>query len=235
MIPAFAGINLKYIIVFIEDLKETFKANSNSEFAIQMKAYLRNQFEHYGIKSALRRDLLKLVVTHHQVDINNHIRTISKALFTASYRELHHCGMELFEKHLRQRYLKDDIHQIEFFITTNSWWDTVDFISKHILGAYLNQFPEVTETVISKFSTSKNMWLNRSAILFQLGYKDQTDEQLFYKLCLQHRHSEEFFIQKAIGWALREYGKTNPESVLTFVRTNSLKPLSKREAIRNLI
>lgn len=79
------------------------------------------------------------------------------------------------------------------------------------------------------------MWLNRSAILFQLGYKEQTNEVLFYNLCLQHRNSNEFFIQKAIGWALREYGKTNPESVLRFVQSNTLKPLSEREAIRNLI
>ena len=79
------------------------------------------------------------------------------------------------------------------------------------------------------------MWLNRSAILFQLGYKNKTDETLFYKLCLEHRHSDEFFIQKAIGWALREYGKTNPESVLNFVRSNTLKTLSEKEAIRNII
>ena len=79
------------------------------------------------------------------------------------------------------------------------------------------------------------MWLNRSALLFQLGYKEHTDETLFYSLCLEHRHSDEFFIQKAIGWALREYGKTNPDSVLNFVRSNTLKPLSEKEAIRNII
>ncbi|MCB0462058.1 MAG: DNA alkylation repair protein [Flavobacteriaceae bacterium] len=221
--------------MFTKDLKTAFKANSNPEFAAQMKAYLRDKFEFYGIKTKLRRDLLKASVANYKDDINNDIRAISKELFNSSFRELHHCGLELFEKQLRKKYNKDDIHQIEFFITTNSCWDTVDFIAKQILGAYLKQFPEETETVISRFSASKNMWLNRSAILFQLGYKEQTDEGLFYKLCLQHRHSDEFFIQKAIGWALREYGKTNPESVLRFVRSNTLKPLSEREAIRNLI
>jgi len=220
---------------FVNHLKVAFEVNSNPEFAAQMKAYLRDKFEFYGIKTKLRRDLLKASVANYKDDINNDVRAISKELFNSSYRELQHCGVELFEKQLRKKYLKDDIHQIEFFITTNSWWDTVDFIAKQILGAYLKQFPEETEPVISKYSASKNMWLNRSAILFQLGYKNQTNEVLFYSLCLQHRHSDDFFIQKAIGWALREYGKTNPESVLNFVRSNSLKPLSEREAIRNLI
>lgn len=220
---------------FVNQLKTIFEENANPEFAIQMKVYLRDKFEFYGIKTKLRRDLLKTTVANNKEEINTNVRALSKELFNSPFRELHHCGVELFEKHLKKKYQKADIDQIEYFIITNSWWDTVDFIAKQILGAYLKQFPEETGATISKFSASKNMWLNRSAILFQLGYKSQTDETLFYKLCLQHRHSDEFFIQKAIGWALREYGKTNPESVLNFVKLNTLKPLSKKEAIRNLI
>ena len=220
---------------FINQLKIAYKANSNPEFAAQMKAYLRDQFEFYGIKTKPRRDLLKATVDKNKEEVSTNVRAISKVLFNSKYRELQYCGVELFEKHLKKKYRKDDIDQIEYFITTNSWWDTVDFIAKQILGAYLKQFPEDIEAIILKFSASKNMWLNRSAILFQLGYKEHTNETLFYNLCLQHKHSDEFFIQKAIGWALREYGKTNPESVLNFVKSNSLKPLSEREAIRNLI
>lgn len=220
---------------FTKELITSLEANSNPEFAAQMKTYLRDKFELYGIKTKLRRDLLKKVVDKNKEELHIGIRSISKELFNSDYRELHHCGVELFEKFLRKTYQKEDIKQIEFFIKTNSWWDTVDFIAKQILGTYLKQFPEETKVVISRFSTSENMWLNRSAILFQLGYKEQTDKALFYKLCLEHCHSEEFFIQKAIGWALREYGKTNPSSVLQFVTMNDLKPLSEREAIRNII
>jgi len=222
-------------MAFKTELIKQFEAHSNSEYAAQMKAYLRDKFELYGIKTKLRRDLLKDPVNDNKEEVLVNIRAISKELFLHQQREMHHCGVELYEKFLRKKYFKDDINQIEFFITTNSWWDTVDFIAKQILGAYLKQFPEETKSVISKFSKSKNMWLNRSAILFQLGYKEHTDETLFYSLCLEHRHSDEFFIQKAIGWALREYGKTNPDSVLNFVRSNTLKPLSEKEAIRNII
>tara|TARA_R110002126_G_scaffold18160_3_gene69801 strand:- start:972 stop:1217 length:246 start_codon:yes stop_codon:yes gene_type:complete len=78
------------------------------------------------------------------------------------------------------------------------------------------------------------MWLNRSAILFQLGYKTKTDFDLLKKICLQHQVSSEFFIQKAIGWSLREYAKTNPEAVKNFVAVANLKTLSKKEALKNL-
>ena len=123
---------------------------------------------------------------------------------------------------------------IEKLIVTNSWWDSVDTISKFILGQYLKEFPEETTKVVRRFSNSKNMWLNRSILLFQLGYKDKTNAEILFSECKKHSHSKAFFIQKAIGWALREYGKTNPELVKTFVNSTDLKPLSKKEALKNL-
>jgi len=79
------------------------------------------------------------------------------------------------------------------------------------------------------------MWLNRSAIIFQLGYKKNTNYELLFSECVKHSQSKEFFIQKAIGWALREYGSVNPGLVLNFVNNTDLKPLSRKEAIRKLI
>ena len=123
---------------------------------------------------------------------------------------------------------KEDIQLIEKFIITNSWWDSVDTISKYILGGYLLEFPLETENITERFSNSENMWLNRSAILFQLGYKLKS-------ACEKHKNSNEFFIQKAIGWALREYAKTNPEAVKKYVNNTNLKPLSTKEALKNII
>jgi 3-methyladenine DNA glycosylase AlkD len=119
-------------------------------------------------------------------------------------------------------------------IITNSWWDSVDFLAKYLLGNYLLQFPEETDSVILKFSNSENMWLNRSAILFQLGYKEKTNFDVLKSVCEKHKTSTEFFIQKAIGWALREYAKTNPETVRNFVSNFNLKKLSEKEALKNI-
>lgn len=103
-----------------------------------------------------------------------------------------------------------------------------------MLGQYLVEFPDAIDTTIDKFSNSDNMWLNRSAILFQLDYKKKTNFELLKTICIQHQSSKEFFIQKAIGWALREYAKTNSEAVKQFVLVNNLKPLSRKEALKNV-
>ncbi|MBU2940472.1 DNA alkylation repair protein [Lacinutrix sp. C3R15] len=220
---------------FISALDNTFSKNENLEFAAQMKAYLKNRFDFYGIKAKLRRDLLQPLAQKHQLEIRDTIRTLTFDLYQFKQREMHLCAIELFEKQLRKSYKKEDIYLIEKLITTNSWWDSVDFIAKQILGKYLIIHPNETEKIIRDFSNSNNMWLNRCSIIFQLGYKENTNKQLLFNQCLKHKNSNEFFIQKAIGWALREYGSYNPKDVLTFVKSNNLKPLSTREAIRKLI
>ena len=78
------------------------------------------------------------------------------------------------------------------------------------------------------------MWLNRSSIIFQLSYKEKTNFDLLKAECEKHKHSKEFFIQKAIGWALRDYSKYNPNSVKQYIESTSLKPLSQKEALRLL-
>jgi 3-methyladenine DNA glycosylase AlkD len=95
-------------------------------------------------------------------------------------------------------------------------------------------YPNKTQEIISDFSLSDNMWLNRSAILHQLGYKGKTNSSILFDLCLKHSKSKEFFIQKAIGWALREYAKVEPEPVLAFVKSHQLSSLSQREALKHL-
>ena len=126
----------------------------------------------------------------------------------------------------------DDIQWIEQLLLTYSWWDTVDTISKYLLGRYLVQFPEKTNMVIEKFSNASNIWLNRSTLLFQLDYKKNTNFTILEAVCDHFKQSNEFFIQKAMGWALREYSKTNPIAVQNYVISTNLKPLSKKEALR---
>lgn len=149
-------------------------------------------------------------------------------------REFHQVAIDLLVKELKKNFILEDIKLIEKLIITNSWWDSVDTIAKYILGGYLLQFPSETLKVIERFSNSKNIWLNRSAILFQLSYKENTNFEILISECEKHKHSNEFFIQKAIGWALRDYSRFNPSSVTAYVKSTNLKPLSSREALRLL-
>lgn len=202
--------------------------------AVPMENYMKNNFPFYGIKTDKRRQLFKEVWKANQEEVLQNPREIALQLFKYNEREMHYCAIEILTKNLRKNYRKDDNCLIEKILTTHSWWDSVDTIAKFILGQYLTEHPEQIRSVIGQFSDSKNMWLNRSAILFQLGYKQKTNATLLFAECVKHSHSKEFFIQKAIGWALREYGKSNPNAVLEFVSNTQLKPLSQKEALKNI-
>ena len=155
-------------------------------------------------------------------------------MYSKPQRELQYCAIEILIKQLKGNYKKEDIQLIEKLISTNSWWDSVDTIAKNILGQYLLEYPLEIENVITPFSNSENIWLNRSAILFQLGYKQKTNFELLKSECEKHKNKNDFFIRKAIGWALREYAKTNSEAVKNYVDSSDLKPLSKKEALKNI-
>jgi 3-methyladenine DNA glycosylase AlkD len=220
---------------FITKLETAFANNSNPEYALAMAKYMRNHFSFFGIKTEERIQLFKLIWNDCKNKIAENPREIAQELYTKPEREFHYCAIEILIKQLKGNYQKEDIHLIEKLIITNSWWDSVDTIAKNILAQYLLEFPFETAAVIENFSNSENMWLNRSAILFQLGYKQITNFEILQSECEKHKNSNEFFIQKAIGWALREYGKSNPEAVKNFVDNTILKPLSTKEALRNII
>jgi 3-methyladenine DNA glycosylase AlkD len=219
---------------FISSLEKAFNENSNTENAVAMSKYMRTIFPFFGIKTAERRQILKKLWKENQQEVSLNARQIALELFQKQQREFHYCAVEILIQELNKKYIKEDIQLIEKLIITNSWWDSVDFLTKYLLGNYLLQFPEETDSVILKFSNSENMWLNRSAILFQLGYKEKTNFEVLKLVSEKHKMSTEFFIQKAIGWALREYAKTNPEAVRNFVSSSNLKKLSEKEALKNL-
>ena len=222
-------------MTFQEELIKVFSEHANEDNALAMSAYMKHKFTFFGIKSQERKALLKQVESRHKEALVFNCREVVLALFQQPQRELHYCAQEILTKYLKKKYLIEDIDLIKKLLTTQSWWDSVDHISKWILGFYLKQYPSEINHTINEFSNSDNMWLVRSTILYQLGYKKETNEAILFQQCLNHKTSNEFFIQKAIGWALREYAKVNPEAVLNFVKRANLKPLSTREAIRNIL
>jgi 3-methyladenine DNA glycosylase AlkD len=220
---------------FITTLKQLCEANSNTLNGKKQSDYLKNNFPFYGIQTQARRDILKNCTSIYKDEIKTNFRAICWELYQLPQREMHHAAIDIFLKEIKNKYQIEDIVLIEKLLLTNSWWDSVDTLAKYAVGGYLKAFPEKTLEIIEKFSNSEAMWLNRTAIIFQLGYKKSTDFELLRSECEKHKHSTEFFIQKAIGWALREYGSVNPTAVLHYVNSTNLKPLSKKEAIRKII
>ncbi len=220
---------------FILALEKAFEQNKNAENAIVMSQYMRNKFVFFGIRTTERRKLFKEIWKQNQQEIHDHSVKIAQNLFYKPEREFHYCAIEILIKEKKKSCSFTDIEWIEKLILQHSWWDSVDILAKYILGAYLQQFPTETENVITRFSSQESLWLHRSLILFQLGYKQKTNADVLFRLCLKYAYSSDFFIQKAIGWGLREYAKTNPEAVLSFVNSNKLKPLSTKEALKNRV
>ena len=217
---------------FIIALENAFAANKNPENAFAMSKYMKNNFPFFGIKTDERRRIFSAIWKENKIEVSANARAIAETLYSKQEREFHYCAIEILIKELKGNYTKKDIEFIEKLIITNSWWDSVDTISKYLLGRYLVQFPEQTNKVIEKFSKSSNIWLNRSILLFQLDYKKNTNFTILEAVCEHFKESNEFFIQKAMGWALREYSKTNPIAVQNYVLSTNLKPLSKKEALR---
>ncbi len=123
----------------------------------------------------------------------------------------------------------EDLPKLKVLITSKSWWDTVDFLAARLVGRVGLNYPDIARKTCLEWAADKNIWLVRTAILFQLKYKQATDSDLLSRIILLNNNSPEFFIKKAIGWALREYSKTNPAWVKEFIKNHPLQPLSIKE------
>ena len=153
-------------------------------------------------------------------------------LYNLPEREYQYAAIALIDK-MKKHLSIDDLPDLLQLIESKSWWDSVDSIAPKAVGHIVKINREHGEKVMREWSLSDNMWTNRSAILHQLKFKQEMNTDLLFEIIKQHSSSNEFFIQKAIGWVLREYAKTNPAIVKEFVEEHPLKPLSKREALKH--
>jgi 3-methyladenine DNA glycosylase AlkD len=217
----------------ISKLINVFKENQHKKIAGEQAAYMRNQFDFLGISSPVRKELQKPFLQKKYLPGIEQIELITKQLWNEPYREFQYFAQE-FVFQYRKKFEKKHIKLLEYMISHKSWWDTVDFIATKLAGNYFILYPEKRNKYIDKWKKSGNIWLQRSSILFQLKYKEQTDFELLGSIIRQLNHTDEFFIDKAIGWALREYSKTNPGKVKEFIANTHLSKLSIKEGSKYL-
>jgi 3-methyladenine DNA glycosylase AlkD len=216
---------------YADRLVSLLKENQSEENREAMEKYMRNQFAFFGIKTPERNILMREFLKVNGKPPVDELPEIVRSLWKEPQRECQYAAMTLLDK--RARYLtKAHLPLIEEMILTGSWWDTIDLIASNMVGRIHEK--DNAEEHLEKWIHSDNFWLNRTAILHQLKYKEKTDERRLFRDILMHNESKEFFIQKAIGWALREYSKTNPEAVQQFIDRENLAPLSKREGLKHI-
>ena len=216
---------------YIEPLSSLFQARADSTTAEPMAAYMRNKFPFLGIKSPLRRDLEREFIDEHGLPPLDELSTVLLELWSLPEREYQYTALMLLGK-FKKKLPPDSIETIETLLTTKSWWDTVDTIASNTVGAHFKRFPEVRKTKLAQWRISKDFWLRRTCILFQLKYKKETDFELLREIIHENLGSKEFFINKAIGWALRQYSRIDPNAVRAFVAETPLAPLSAKEALK---
>lgn len=219
---------------YVRKLKSFFEPHADPAKAAPMKKYMRDQFEYLGIKSPQMAALQKEFIAANGLPPLEDLDAIVRDLWELPQREFQYLALGLISK-FEKKVDENFIITLEYLITHKSWWDTVDTIAGHPVGTMFKRFPNVKKTYLKKWRKSDNFWLRRTTLLFQLGYKEETDFDVLCDLVRENLGSDEFFINKAIGWALRQYAHTKPEVVRKFVKaTKELHPLSRREALKNI-
>ena len=209
------------------DIFDAFREAANPEKAAQMSSYMRDQFPFLGIQAPERKKLGR--------DI---LKALNKAAADWDFifmcwekpeREFQYLAIDYLDR-IKSTLTPDDIPNIRGLIIHKSWWDTVDGLDI-LAGNITQRYPEV-EKVMLEWSVDKNFWLRRAAIDHQLTRKDKTNTALLARIIENNLGSTEFFINKAIGWSLRDYSKVHPEWVREFIEKHrhELAPLSIREA-----
>lgn len=217
---------------FVKELEADFQLAGNPAYAEQMSRYMRNKFPFFGIRSPEVKRLLK--VRRKATPLDDTLEHILHRMWDHDNREMQFAAIEVLKKELHKQEAPF-IKVLETLIVTKSWWDTVDALSV-LAGDHLRRHPALQPKVTDTWITAENMWLQRAAILHQLKYGPETDFNRMKQYVLSVSHSREFFLQKASGWALRQYARHAPHHVRDFVEenANTLSALTQREAMKHL-
>jgi 3-methyladenine DNA glycosylase AlkD len=218
-------------------LRAELRRAGDPQKAAGMRAYMKSAMPYHGVPApALRRICRQLFATLDLVSAREWREAVLALFRGAKHREERYAAVALAERGARAFEDLDALPMYEEMIATGAWWDIVDVIASHRLGALLRKYPEPMRRTMRKWSRSRDIWKRRASILCQLGFKRHTDLSLLYTCIEPSLASQEFFLRKAIGWALRQYAWTDPDEVRRYVRehANELSRLTRREALKNV-
>ena len=223
---------MKGIHPYLLPLIKSYDEHSDMERAIAMAAYMKNNFVFFGIPSPLRKDLTKSFFATYGMPAKEDRNAIVQSAYDQTQRELHYFAINLLVKE-KKTLASSDLAFMKSLIEQNSWWDSIDTIGPHLVGFIVAQDARLSKTM-DKWAVDKNFWIRRVAILHQMKWKRQTDFNRLCSYCLLNADSKEFFIQKAMGWALREYAYVDAKAVKQFITANQLPKLTIREGMKHI-
>ncbi|MGD2060235.1 MAG: DNA alkylation repair protein [Acidimicrobiia bacterium] len=223
----------------IEYVQRELVARADPEKAAGMKAYMKTEMPFYGVQKPARTEILRHIKREFAPRTHDEYVDLVTALWELPHRE---------EKYLAQAVatvfgqfvVPDSMPLYLRFIREGAWWDFVDETATHMIRQLVLTYPDETWPIVEPWNASDDMWMRRVSIICQVGAKERTDQTRLFRFCEARLHEGEFFIRKAIGWALREYSKTDAGAVASFVdrHREEMAGLTYREAtkyIRHLV
>lgn len=217
----------------VRETKYAFKDAGNKRVAIGAANYMKHIAPFLGISAPKRKQLCKKAWSNLETPSESELLLAAKKLWKLPQREYQYAGADLIGKYIKVCTPKTLVG-IKTLITTKSWWDSVDNLGSKVISPLTLKYPQTRKT-IKQWSNSKNIWLIRCAIQHQRGHKKNTDVYFVISICEKHAKNKEFFVAKAIGWALRDLSAINAWEVKIFLRDNPDLPIvALREAKRGL-
>jgi 3-methyladenine DNA glycosylase AlkD len=219
----------------VDAVRNAFAANTDPDRAPGMQAYMKSSMPYYGVAATpMRRLSQALFRTWWPLDAEQWRDTIAALWDTAQFREQRYAAIALLAwRPAKEHRTRDVLPLIERLVVEGAWWDYIDAMA-HVVGEILRKDARTVAT-LRRWSKGENLWLRRIAILSQLDFKHDTDVALLYELIEPSLDSQEFFLRKAIGWALRQLARVHPKAVVDYVATLGprLSALSRREALKH--
>lgn len=217
-------------------ISDRLRENSNVEDAIYMQRYMKTSMAFYGVKSPIHNEIVAEIKKSFIISNQEEYNAIITQVWELAHREEKYISIKLARK-WHQYITLDALPVYEKMIREGQWWDFIDPISVGLVGKLLMKNRSDMNLVLDKWIEDENLWIRRCAILAHLKHKGNMDQDKLFNYCLQCAPEKEFFIQKAIGWVLREYSKTEPEIVFSFIDNNQkiLSKLSKREGLKYIL
>ncbi|GAF39820.1 DNA alkylation repair enzyme [Agrilactobacillus composti DSM 18527 = JCM 14202] len=209
-----------------------FELKGDPQNAQAMAKYMRNRFAFLGVKTLVRHAAMKPLLQASRRVANEEVLTWIDDLYQRSAREYQYAAIDLATYHVKHWQFADMV-TLSHYVSQKSWWDSVDSL-RQLFGKYLQLHPQDKDCLFALFYRHTDFWMRRVSINLQLMQKELTDIDLLTKAIMYDLNTDEFFIQKAIGWSLRQYSKTNPQWVADFMQTHPLSPLAQREGSKYL-
>lgn len=229
-------------MTYVSAVRDALATVGDPERALQQQAYMKSALPFVGLGAPALRALLRPLLSAHTYDDRTAWEAAARELWDgASHREEWYAALALLRHRPYRAWLDPGLLPLlEHLVVTGAWWDVVDEIASHLVGEVLARHRAVVTPVMVQWAGADDLWMRRVAILCQLGDHEATDTALLGRVIATNlegsRHGSQFFVRKAVGWALRDYARTDPTWVRAFVAHHAerLSPLSRREALKHL-